>query len=202
MRKADLRKNHDTFEGAIVRYSDLLSRLLPAQRVVRTVDDKREVAESALLKLCSHWEAFMVEELIDCINIDCSQLSTYLGLTLPKHLSRDMCEAILMKDGYLDFRSIGDLKGTAKKMLPSKLDPFSKIKAATAKKIDEVYKLRNYLSHRSRASARALMRMYEANYGMKAFVDPGRFLLAYDAKRLLDYFTAFVDASNEMATII
>jgi len=202
MRKADLRKNHEKFESAISRYADLLARLLPAQRVVRTVGDKREIAEGALLKLCSHWEAFIVEELVDCVNIDSSALGNYLGLSLPKHLSRDLCEAILMRDGYLDFRSIGDLKGTAKKILPNAINPFEKISKPVCDKIDEVYKIRNYLSHRSKASAKALMRMYSTNHDMKNFLEPGQFLLAYYSKRLLGYFNSFVDASNQMATII
>jgi hypothetical protein len=202
MRKADLRKDHRVFKQALAKYADLLVRLLHAQRVVSSTADKREIAEAVLLRICAHWEAFVDEQLIDCVNLDSSALATHIGLDLPKHLNKNMCEAILMRDGYLDFRSVGNIKGFARKVLVPKYNPFDKISNPTADKIDQVYKLRNYISHRSWASQRALMSMYSSKYKMRRFLEPGQFLLGYEAEKLAAYVEAFVDASNDMAKII
>jgi len=200
MRKADLRKNHHEFDGILGWYAEFLTRVLRAKRVVRA-QDKREIAESVLLRLCAYWESFVEKELVDCANIDCAQLAKYTGVQLPKHLSIAMCEAILMGGRYLNWRSVGELKSLARKVLPDHVDPFAKITAATERKIDEVYVIRNYLSHHSKASRRALMQMY-TKYGLKRFKEPGAFLLAKSNRRLVEYGTAFENASAEMAQII
>lgn len=115
MKKADLRKNHLWFEGQVMYYDDFFNRTINAQKVL-TLGDKREIAESSLLRLCAYWESFVDQELVDCSNINCSQLQAYVGVRLPKHLSIAMCEAILFGRGYLSFRSVGDTKGVAKKV--------------------------------------------------------------------------------------
>jgi len=49
MRKLDLRKNHEAFDAAFVRYRAFLDKIINAQRVISTPDEKRDVAESVLL---------------------------------------------------------------------------------------------------------------------------------------------------------
>jgi hypothetical protein len=65
-------------------------------------------------------------------------------------------------------------------------------------KIDEVFKIRNYLAHYSAPSRRSLDRMYELSYNIKRFQEPGRFLLVRNGKRLWSYFDAFAGASADM----
>jgi len=202
MRKADLRKNHEAFEEVLRRYGDFLGRMLGARRVVRAAEDKREITESALLRICAYWESLVVAEFVDCLNIDSSRLAEHLGVVLPKHLSLSLCEAILLRDGYFDFRSVGDLKSRAKKMLPDHVDPFAKISNAVAREIDEVFVIRNYLAHRSKAARRSLERMYSSAYGFERFREPGAFLLANGYERLKQYVGAFLQASQQMGQII
>jgi hypothetical protein len=202
MRKADLRKNHEAFEEVLRRYRDFLGRMLGARRVVRTGEDKREIAESALLRICAYWESFVVAEFVDCLNIDSSRLAEHLGVLLPKHLPLSLCEAILLRDGYFDFRSVDDLKSRAKKMLPDHVNPFAKIDKAVAKKIDEVFMIRNYLAHRSKAARRSLDRMYSNTYGFERFREPGAFLLANGYERLKHFVGAFLQASQQMKQIV
>jgi len=200
MRKADLRKNHQEFLQILTDDVEVLVRLLSAQRVV-WARDKREIGESVLLRLCAHWESFVEKEMVDCTNIDCSRLAEQVGVRLPKHLTLAMCEAILTGGRYLNWRSTGELKGLAKRVLPDNVNPFAKITAATQRKIDEIYVIRNYISHQSKASRRALIKMYETEYGLVRFREPGAFLLANKGSRLIDYGTAFAIASIEMAQI-
>jgi hypothetical protein len=198
VRKADLEQNHDPFDEAIVRYRGFMERIVAAQRVVRTLTEKQDVAESVLLRLCAHWERFVDEHLVDCVNCDHSKLNDYLGVTIPRHPSRSLCQAVLFGGGYKDFKNFGDLKGFTKKVLPDESNPFLVISVAHGTKIDEVFKIRNYLAHYSAAARRALDRMYEQSYGIQRFQEPGRFLLANGGRRLWAYFDAFTSVSTDM----
>jgi len=201
MRKADLRKNHKWFEAVIRRYEDSMNRLLSAKRVVRQ-QDKKDIAEATLLKLCAYWESFVDHELLDCVNIDSSKLRDHLDARLPRNLNRELCRAILFGDGYLDFKSVGALKGYAKKILPKKTNPFRLIDDPSSRKIDEFFIIRNYLSHYSFAAKRSLTRMYRKNYKMRYFREPGTFLFARNGKRLVTYIESLKKASRQMEGII
>lgn len=175
-----------------------LERIIAAQRVIGLAQEKRDIAESVLLRLCAHWEQFVDEHLVDCVNVDSSQLEEFLGVPVPAHPSKNLCTAFVFGDGYRDFASFGQLKGFSKRLLPTASNPFLVVTTTQAKRIDEVYTIRNYLSHYSARSKRALHRMYREEYGMTNFLQPGQFLLAYDARRLWTYFSAFEGASGRM----
>ena len=135
---------------------------------------------------------------MDSVNCDPSQLSDFFGVTIPKHPSKGLCHALLFGESYRDFKSVGDLKGFAKKVLPVASNPFGAISSAHAKLIDQVYVIRNYLSHYSFRAGRTLHRLYKDEYNMTRFLEPGQFLVAYSGKRLWAYFDAFRGASDDM----
>lgn len=198
MRKSDLKKNHGPLDSAIARYRAFMDKIINAQRVISTTEEKRDIAESVLLRLCAYWERFIDEHLVDCVNCDHTNLSKHFAVTIPNNPSWDLCHALIIGAAYRDFRSFGDLKRYSKKILPNDSNPFLQIKSAHTKKIDEVYTIRNYLAHYSKASARALNHVYKTEYGMARFLEPGQFMLAYDAQRLWKYFDAFQGASADM----
>ncbi len=198
MRKADLRKNHNSLDAAIRRYRTFMDKIVNAQRVVSTPQEKRDMAESVLLRLCANWEYFVDEHLVDCVNCDHRKLSQHFSVRIPENPSWDLCHALIIGADYNDFRSFGDLKGFSKKILREESNPFLSVSNGHAHKIDEVYKIRNYLSHYSRSGYRALMKVYKDTYQMERFLEPGQFLLAYNAQRLWLYFDAFEGASNDM----
>jgi hypothetical protein len=141
MRKANLAKNHEWFERDMHWHIDFLARMLGAQRVVK-VEDKFEIIESSVIRICALWEAFVEDELVDCLNLDCTKFSEYLQLDLPPHLKRPLCEAILIGHRYLDFKGVDDIRSFARKVLPDEVNPFRLIRNPTAKKIDELYIMR------------------------------------------------------------
>ena len=153
-----------------------------------------------MLRLCATWEFFVDEHLVDCINVDHSQLSEHFGATIPPNPNRALCQALLFGGSYRDFKSFADLKGFSKKILPEASNPFLVITPAQAKRIDEAYKIRNYLSHYSLVGRRSLLRMYQQEYRMTRFLEPGQFFLAYKARRLWTYFDALEAASAAMKT--
>jgi len=202
MRKADLLKNHDEFEGDLGWYADFIGRMLRAQRVVHQ-RDKVEILESLVIRICAIWEAFVEEEMVDCLNIDSSRCREELQLRLPKHMTRDLCEAVLVGMGYLSFRSVNDMKRHARRLLPPDVNPFRLISnEPTAKRMDEFYIMRNYLSHYSGRSRRQLQKMYHDSWQLKRFRQPGDFLCSYSGARLIQYIEAFKDASNQMRGIV
>ncbi len=198
MNKSDLRKNHEFFDAAIARYRTFMDKITNAQRVISTAQEKRDIAESVMLRLCAHWEYFVDEHLVDCVNCDHSLLADFVGTSIPSNPSKSLCQALIFGDGYRDFRSFGDLKGFTKRILPDSSNPFLEIKRSHAEKIDEIYKIRNYLSHYSGKAARSLRKMYEDKYQLDRFYEPGFFLLAYSGQRLWAYFDAFEGASGNM----
>ena len=198
MRKSDLKKNHAPLDEALARYRSFMERIVDARRVIRNSQEKRDLAESVLLRVCANWESFVDEHLVDCVNRDHSQLSDFLGVKIPDHPSKDLCHALLFGDSYRDFRSFGELKGFSKKILPEESNPFLEVKDTSTKRIDEVYQIRNYISHYSSRAKRSLMSMYRKKYELDRFCEPGHFLLAYDATRLWTYFEAFQNASKNM----
>jgi hypothetical protein len=198
LRKANLKKNHDSLDEAIDRYYAFLKRIIDAQRVVGTAAEKRDIAESVLLRLCAYWESFVEEHLVDCINVDHSKLKEYFHVAIPANPSKGLCQALILGPGYKDFRSMADMKGFAKAILDDSSNPFLSISKPHAKGIDEVYKIRNYLAHYSSVARRSLHAMYRNEYGMTRFLEPGQFLLGYKAKRLWSYFDDFKGASADM----
>ncbi len=198
MRKSDLKRNHEPFDAAVTRYREFINKIIDAQRVVSTAQEKRDLAESVMLRLCANWESFIDEHLVDCVNCDHSKLGEYLGVSIPPDPTKDLCQALVFGDGYKDFRSFGDLKGYTKKLLPDDSNPFLSVSATHTKKIDEVYKIRNYLSHYSSKARRSLHTMYKTEYQLERFFEPGFFLLANSAQRLWAYFDAFEGASANM----
>ena len=175
-----------------------MKRMIDAQRVVGSAQDKRDLAESVLLRLCANWESFVDEHLVDCVNRDHSKLSEFLGVSIPAHPSKDLCHALIFGESYRDFPSFGALKGFSKKILPDSSNPFLEVSQSSAKRIDEVYRIRNYLAHYSTRSRRSLAHMYREDYKLTRFKEPGAFLLVSNGRRLWIYFDAFERASADM----
>ncbi len=154
---------------------DLLMKIETSQRVVRTADEKGSIFEAFTLRICALW-GFLVEELfIGCLNKDTSMFVKTTGFKLPKHITKDMSKAVLLGMNYLDFKGIGNLKSVSRKILVDHCNPFNTISNAKASKIDEFFKIRNYLSRYSHAARGALHNMYKDRYKMKKFVEPGFF---------------------------
>jgi hypothetical protein len=198
MRKSDLRKNHETLDQAIIRYYNFLEKIIAAQRVIATAEEKRDLAESVILRLCANWERFVDNQLVSCVNRDPSKLSEFLGVKIPAHPDKGLCQALLYGDTYRDFRSFGDLKGFSKKVLPEDGNPFICVSRAHGNRLDEVYKIRNYLAHYSDRARRSLFNMYKSSHNMNKFLEPGQFLLAYEGRRLWAYIDTFANVSADM----
>ena len=206
MRKSSFQKNHDDFEETLDWYRDFIARIVGAQRVIRYKYEKTELVEALVLRIAALWETLVLEDLVDSLNRDPSKYAAETGLRLRRHLSRDECEAIIVGDGYRDFRSVDSAIDFAKKHLADAHNPFKLVPKHTIRPINEFCgTVRNYLSHYSSFARRRYHRMLTNQYGLKRMREPGDFLLATNKKsknlRLVDYFGAFEAASVEMRKI-
>ena len=181
---------------------DLLIKIRKDKRVVKSREEKQSVFEAFVHSICSNWDILVEQLLIDCLNKDTSQFTQEYGYKLGKHITRDTCEAVLIGVGYLDFKSVRDLKGRSKRILMPKYNPFAEIPKSNEKKIGEFYTIRNYLAHYSDSAKRTLSKVYETNYNLKVFVRPGRFLLATEEDgelpRMGTYINNFMGAAAAM----
>ena len=191
------------FRYEIAAYNRLASKVLEPDFGGIDSAERQHIVEALVVKICSEWEVFAESLLIDCLRKDTSEYASAKGMTLPQSLSRNICELLLTGLGFFDSKSMGDLKGTAKRILVPQYNPFKEIKPPQSEKIDEFFAIRNYIAHRSRASKLSLDRIYRNVYWMQQFVEPGKFLLAPDdgqdpqsTTRLQVYFDAFFNAAD------
>jgi len=179
-----------------------LIKIEGAKKVVKSVDEKRNVFEAYVFRICANWEILIEDLLIDCLNKDTSQYKESTGFGIPKHLSRETCKAMILGVTYIDFRSVSDLKRMAKRILVPQFNPFKGIPRSNGEKIDEFFALRNYLAHYSDAARRRLDNIYRNRHGLKSFREPGDFLLAKDKvhgiPRMAVYINNFIDTADIM----
>ena len=206
MKKASFDATLYSFHMNMNRDIALLMKVEKAKRVVKTVQEKRSIFEAFVLSVCADWEYMVENLLIDCLNKDTSMYSEYTGFSISKHITRDICKAILIGISYLDFKSTDQLKKLSKSILIQSCNPFLLIPSSNCKKIDELFTIRNYLAHRSFAARRSLADLYKRKYNLRHFVEPGTFLLATDKTdkipRLGVYINNFKNAANIMGKFL
>jgi hypothetical protein len=202
MKKGDIKLTFTNFEYWMGWYIQFLQKALQAERVIGTPREKKELLEAFVFKIVAQWEIFAEDLLVDCLNRDSSAYSQHMGLRLKKHLTRSECRAMVIGLGYLDFRSVSHLQGIAKRILTRPNNPFRAIPKNAGDKIDEFFCIRNYLAHYSVPARRSLLNIYQKEYDLKNFREPGDFLYASRGQggqiRFGDYVDAFAEASHEM----
>ena len=126
------------------------------------------------VRIGARWEDLVQTDLINCLNRDTSAYAAELGLSLRKHMTRDECQALLFGTGYLDFRSVRELKNFAKR----------------------------HLAHYSPYAERTYYRLLRRQYHFRRMRAPAEFLLATDYRtgnmRIIDFIKAFLRAEEAM----
>lgn len=206
MRKSSFETTFQDFFDNMAFDIDFLKKIKEAKQVVKLAHEKRSVFEAYVFSICANWEILVENILIDCFNRDTSGYRENTGFKIPKHLSRETCQAIILGTGYLDFKSIDNLKHIAGDFLVPKVNPFEKIPTPNGNKIDEFFVLRNYLAHYSDASRRRLKKIYTNKYGLQTFRRPGDFLLTEDRvkklPRMAVYINNFLETAVTMAKFL
>jgi len=205
MRKASAQVSFDLFREDLFACEQLLQKIY-ADASLLTLNEKRAIYEAFALNICAIWEALVENLLVDCLNQDSGQYSSFLNARLPKHIPREICSAMVTGLNYFDFKSVGHAQNIARKLLADRHNPFKAISKTDSRKIDEFFAIRNYVAHYSGQAERALKQVYKNNYGMSKWTDPGPFLLAFNKKtncsRLQNYIHVFKKAAQDLATAL
>jgi len=113
----------------------------------------------AVIQLYRQFEAFILDCLIGLINNDTQALSDSTGYNFPKHLSDEICEYLIIGNGYFDFRGRDGLINTLKKYLPVNHWFIVLIKKPKYKDtLNQLSALRNYAAHESGKSKKAALK--------------------------------------------
>jgi hypothetical protein len=83
-----------------------------------TDDQVSWIHEYAVLRLYREFERLVLECLVGAINNDTEIISTKMGIAFPKHLTDEVCEYLVIADGYLDFRGRAGLIRLLKRFVP------------------------------------------------------------------------------------
>lgn len=201
--KSGLATIFDNFVDRIDWYLKLLERSCKPLYI----DEKCEIYESFVLKICATWETFVNDLFVLCLKHDTSEYSRFLGVKLPKRPSAELCAVLISGYRYSNFQALVD---NAQKILTRDFNPFSKEALRNApprKRIDEFFSIRNYVAHRSRAAKRKLRKIYQDTYHLSRFQEPGRFLLSpvYEGTeeiRFGEFIQVLIGTANAMAVYL
>lgn len=107
----------------------------------------------AVIRLYREFEGMILQCLIAAVNNDTAHLSDQVGIAFPKHLTDEVCEYIIVGDGFFDFRGRDGLIGTLKKFLPSNHYLITIVRKQTYKTaLMRLCALRNFAAHGSKQS--------------------------------------------------
>lgn len=132
--------------------------------------------EYGIIKLYKSFEVFLYKTIITCINHDSSKVCAHYKVQFGKHISDSMCNFILTKGGYFDFKGwsklieictqhIGDTYGVVDILKKGKNGQYKKA-------IEELIAFRNYAAHSSEQSKESVKRVL----GRKRIPQMGNYL--------------------------
>jgi hypothetical protein len=130
--------------------------------------------EYSVIRLYREFESMMLDALVGAINHDPRTISERTGISFPARLSNDVCEYLIIGDGYFDFKGRDGLIRTLRDYVPPKHYLVRIIKKEKYKKmLEQLSAFRNLATHNSKvAKSRArevvnLTRMPEAGVWLK-----------------------------------
>lgn len=111
------------------------------------------VHDYAIIRLYREFEDMILNCLIAAINNDTEVLSIQTDIDFPKHLSDEVCEFIIVGNGYFDFRGRDGLIQKLKKFLPDDHYLVMLVKKPSYKdSLEQLSALRNFAAHDSKPS--------------------------------------------------
>ncbi len=113
------------------------------------------VYDGAIVHLYAAFERMILEALVGAINNDTSKLSSTTSVQFPKHLTDEVCEYIVIGNGYFNFRGRSDLIREIRKYVPQDHYLVEAVKdEAYTDPLNRIGVLRNWAAHNSKVSKR------------------------------------------------
>lgn len=159
-RKKSLKKSAEKFGNAAEDVSDFISKLQPHS----SKEHDSWIHEYAMIRIYREFEQLMLESLIGAINNDTSTISATSGIQFPKHLTDEVCEFLLVGNGYFDFKGRDGLIGILRRYVPSNHYLLAIVKKPKYKQsLEQLAALRNYAAHASTFSKSSAKRTVSAD---------------------------------------
>lgn len=118
--------------------------------------------ENAILMVYKSFEIFIERLLISCLNHDHSCFEEKYGIALGKHINDDVCEFLITKGGFFDFRGYSGLIKTLGDILGNNHRLIALFKGNDYKiYIEQLCALRNYAAHNSKQSKQSAKKAFE-----------------------------------------
>lgn len=106
--------------------------------------------EYGILRLYREFEALMLDALVGAINNDTATLANRTGITFPQHLTDEVCEFLIIGNGYFDFKGRDGLIQTLKDYVPADHYLVTAVKKDKYKaSLEKLAALRNLAAHNS-----------------------------------------------------
>ena len=129
--------------------------------------------ENAIIMLYKAFEKFILRTMISCLNHDHSHFEEKYGIKLGKHINDDVCEFLITKGGYFDFKGRDGLNKILNATIGSSHNVGKTIKNNKySKTINQLCAVRNYAAHNSAQAKKSVMDAY----GLARISSPGSFL--------------------------
>ncbi|MEQ1846706.1 MAG: hypothetical protein ABL983_14160 [Nitrospira sp.] len=117
------------------------------------------IYEYAIIRLYREFERLMLEGIVGTINNDTATFSITVGIPFPKHLTDEVCEYLVLGNGYFDFRGRDGLIKELKRYVPDTHYFLVCVKKPKYKdSLEQLSALRNFAAHDSFQSKRNALR--------------------------------------------
>lgn len=176
-------------EGKCVHVGSFISVLM----VVRKYDLVHIFSEHMIYK---SFEEFIIRIMVSCLNHDHSAFEEKHGIALGRHINDDVCEFLITKGGYFDFRGYSGLLDMLKGTIGNDHTFVSTIKKERYKTcINKMCAARNYAAHNSKQSKNAVKKVFNA----QSISSAGSFLKS--ARRMADIIESLKALADEVKAI-
>ncbi len=145
-RKKSIKKAAKSFNER----ADSILVFVSAVPTTMTDDQKSWVYDYAIIRLYREFESLVLEALVGAINNDTKTISSRVGIEFPKHLTDELCQFLIVGDGYFDFKGRDGLIGTVKRFVPDTHYFVDIVKQEKYKEaLERLSALRNLAAHES-----------------------------------------------------
>ncbi len=151
-KKKSIKRSARDFQGR----ADAISGFVTRAKAALPVGDQGWVHDYAIISLYREFESLVLETLVGAINNDTNTISQRLGFKFPRHMSDEVCQYLIVGDGYFDFKGRDGLIKVIKQFVP---DPHFLLTVVKKKKhnnaLERLSALRNFAAHASAQSKKA-----------------------------------------------
>jgi hypothetical protein len=148
-RKKSVKKSASDFKA----HADEIANFLDAAKKNLSDLHTSWAYEYAILRFYREFESMILDALVGAINNDTGTISMRTGIPFPKHITDEVCEYLIIGNGYFDFKGRDGLIKTLKEYVPENHYIVDAVKKPKYKDVlEQLSTLRNLAAHNSEVS--------------------------------------------------